>query len=254
MLPTNDDEIDLFELFEVLWDGKWFISAVIAVSISLGGGFILLKDETYESKVMYSIDTLPPFYDKHKILTDFRKKFYSFSDFEKWKQNNINSPLVFEDFSVTEVVDGFLLSKNEAERLAIISTDETGGSVVIIKSNQLPILDDFFKYATYINDILNKQYIVRAKEELKIIQALLNAQDLADITMIDTVISIERYIVSVEKGAEALSFQHPSKPKKISPKSALVLGLSVFLGGMIGAFFIVVRNAVKKRKNLLAKS
>ena len=34
--PLPDDEIDLFELFETLWKGKWLIVACIAVA-SLGG-------------------------------------------------------------------------------------------------------------------------------------------------------------------------------------------------------------------------
>lgn len=31
-----DDEIDLFELFAVLWDGKWFIGVFVAVALSIG--------------------------------------------------------------------------------------------------------------------------------------------------------------------------------------------------------------------------
>ena len=40
--PTShDDEIDLFELFETLWEGKWKIlgTAIIAAIISLGVSF-----------------------------------------------------------------------------------------------------------------------------------------------------------------------------------------------------------------------
>ena len=51
MSPTNYDEIDLFELLEVLWDGKWIISTFIAGSILVGSGYIFFKDKIYESKV-----------------------------------------------------------------------------------------------------------------------------------------------------------------------------------------------------------
>ena len=47
-LPTNDDEIDLFEFFETLWDGKWLISTFVAIAVLLGGGFLSLKDAVYE--------------------------------------------------------------------------------------------------------------------------------------------------------------------------------------------------------------
>ena len=38
-----DDEIDLFELFAVLWDGKWFIGVFVAVALSISGGVLLVK-------------------------------------------------------------------------------------------------------------------------------------------------------------------------------------------------------------------
>ena len=39
--PPYDDEIDLFELFQTLWDGKRLISAFVAVAVLLGLGFCL---------------------------------------------------------------------------------------------------------------------------------------------------------------------------------------------------------------------
>ena len=252
--PTYDDEIDLFEFFETLWDGKWLISAFAAIAVLLGGGFLLLKDAVYESKLMYSIDTLPPFYNGNKASTDFQNKFYSVSVFEEWKKNNGDTSLVFDDFSATEVVDGFVLSKNEDEQLATLASENKGGSFVLVKSNQLPILDDFFEYASHINELLKAEYVVRAKEELKIIDARFKDLGSAHSNILDTVLSIDRYIVTAEKGAKVLVIQRPTMPKKVSHKSSLILAMSLVLGGMVGVFFILVRNAITKRKEQLAKA
>jgi len=84
--PTYDDEIDLFEFFETLWDGKWLISAFVAIALLLGSGFLLLKDSVYESKLIYSVDTIPPFYEENEVSTNFQNKFYSVSVFEEWKK------------------------------------------------------------------------------------------------------------------------------------------------------------------------
>ena len=65
------DEIDLFEVFQTLWDGKWLISAFVAIAVLLGGAFLLSKDAVYESKLIYSVDTLPPFYEAKKGSKDF---------------------------------------------------------------------------------------------------------------------------------------------------------------------------------------
>ena len=254
MNQVQDDEIDLFELFQKLWDGKLLISAFVAIAVLLGGAFLWFKDAVYESTLVYSIDTIPPFYEANKASTDFQNKFYSVSVFEEWKQNNSNTSLVFEDFSETEVVDGFILSKDEGDRLATLASEKKGDSVVLVKSNQLPILDDFFEYATHINGLLKDEYVVRAKEELKIIDARFKDLGSTDSNIVNTVLSIDRYIATAEKGAEVLAIQRPTMPKKVSPKSSLILAMSIVLGGMVGVFFILVRNAITKRKEQLAKA
>ena len=246
--PTYDDELDLFELFQTLWDGKWLISAFVAIAVLLGGGFLLFKEAVYESKLIYSVGALPSFYTADKASTDFQNKFYSVSVFEEWKQKNTNTTLVFEDFSATEVVDGFVLSKNEDEQLATLASEKKSGGFVLVKSNQLPILNDVFDYATHINGLLKDEYVVRAKEELKIIDARFKDLGSADSNIVNTVLSIDRYIVTAEKGAKVLTIQHPTMPKKVSPKSSLILAMSVVLGGMVGVFFILIRNAITKRK------
>ena len=254
MSQTYNDEIDLFEFFETLWDGKWLISAFVAIALLLGGCFLLLKDAVYDSKLIYSVDTIPPFYGAGKASTDFQNKFYSVTVFEEWKENNSDTSLVFDDFSAKEVVDGIVLSKNEDEQLATLASEKKGGSFVLVKSNQLPILDDFFKYATHINGLLKDEYVVRAKEELKIIDARFKDLTSADSNIVNTVLSIDRYIVSAEKGAKVLAIQRPTMPKKVSPKVSLILALSAVLGGMVGVFFMLVRNAITKRREQLAKA
>ena len=71
MDQVHDDEIDLTELFQTLWDGKWLISTTVAIAVLLGGGFLLITDNEYESKLIYSVDTIPPFYAPGKVSNDF---------------------------------------------------------------------------------------------------------------------------------------------------------------------------------------
>ena len=253
MYQVQDDEIDVFKLFQTLWDGKWLISAFVAIAVLLGGGFLLTKDTVYESKVIYSVDSIPPFYDANKISTDFQKKFYSVSVFEEWKQNNNNTSLVFEDFSANEVVDGFILSKNEDRQLAKLVYKENV-SFLLIKSNQLPILDDFFKYAIHVNGLLKDEYVVRAKDELNIIETRFKDFSTANDAIISKILTVDRYIVSAGKGAGVLAIQRPTMPKQTSPKPSFILSLFVVLGGIVGVFFILIRNAITKRKERLVKA
>ena len=48
--PTyQDDEIDLVELLQTIWDGKWLVAAFAAVAVVLGGAFAFLKPAVFEA-------------------------------------------------------------------------------------------------------------------------------------------------------------------------------------------------------------
>ena len=46
--PTYDDEIDLFEFFETLWDGKWKIILTTFVAAIIGVVFSVVKPNSFE--------------------------------------------------------------------------------------------------------------------------------------------------------------------------------------------------------------
>ena len=66
-------------------------------------------------------------------------------------------------------------------------------------------------------------------------------------------LNAKRVIQSIDNGQSAITFGSVSVVKS-SPKVSLILALSVVLGGMIGVFFILVRNAITKRKEQLSKA
>ena len=86
MNQIQNDEINLFELFATLWGGKWIISTFLLIAVLIGSGFLFVKDSVYESRSVYSVDTIPPFYenatvltelayDNEKVMADFEKNF-----------------------------------------------------------------------------------------------------------------------------------------------------------------------------------
>ena len=40
---SNSGEISLFELFEILWDGKWWLAGFVALALVLAGIFLWYK-------------------------------------------------------------------------------------------------------------------------------------------------------------------------------------------------------------------
>jgi hypothetical protein len=276
MNQIQDDDFDLFELFQTLWDGKWLISAFVATAVLFGAGLIFVKEKEkekekvlYESKLFFSVDRLPPFHNDNHALTDFYKKFHSINVFENWKKRDGNVSITFEDFSTTQVIDGFVLSKDESQRLATLmlkKRNKRDVSFVLVKSNQLSVLDDFFKYAQYINELLRNEYVGRSNEKIANIKSLFKNPLLSenfcenlslDNGIVRSILSIDRYIDLADKEAKVFAIQRPTIPKRIETKHtkpSLILAFSFVFGVMIGVFFILVRNAIKKRKEQLAKA
>ena len=247
-----DDEIDLFELFETIWRGKWLISAFVAISVLLGGGFLFITTPIYESKLVFSVETTPPFYENEKAKSDFKAMFYSKSMFDVWKSENGKSELVYDDFDITEVINGFTFVKQGGNLLANI-VEEKSLSALVVKTNKLSLLDEFFKYENFVNNKLTSDYVLRAKDELKIIETRFQNLQSSDISIVNNVLNIDRYIVSVERGSKVMTLNSPTFPKKISPKIKLTLAMLIVLGGMIGIVFVLVNNSIRKRKESASK-
>lgn len=253
----EDNEIDLFEVFEILWDGRWLIGGFVALSLIVAISSLFIVKAEYSSRLIYFSDTLPPFYGSGKALSDFRKKFYDKATFNLWLSNNPETTIQYEEFSNTEIVEGFILSKNEENRLALFDSEKNKKrsiSFVLVKSNELSQLNDFYSYAQYINTLLSEQYIQRSKHESVLIENKFKEFPSAANSIINNLLVIDRYIDSASRGARILYIARPTMPEKISPKPALILVVSVILGGIIGVFYVLVRNAVRKRKEQLANT
>ena len=160
---------------------------------------------------------------------------------------------MFEDFSATEVIDGFVFSRSEDAQLATLTSGKHHDSFVLVKTNQLRILMDFFKYTNYINEELKNDYVFRGKDELKSLDLRLRDLTSNDNNTFESNLLIDRFIVSVEKGANVLRIKNPTIPEKVSPNSLVTLVISVVLGGMMGVFFTLARSSIRKREEQLDK-
>ena len=248
--PKYDDEIDLIEFFETLWVNKVIISGFVSLAVLFGVVFLLVNDDLYESNINYSIDTIPPFYSQNQVLNDFKNKFYSQKVFSDWKKDSDTS-LVFENLSETKIIDGYVISKSEDELFVKFDSKKEDNSYLVVKSNQLSILNEFFEYAEHINETLKKDYVVRANRDLEIIKDITTNSRIIDSEILPNIrdmISIYRFITSIKNGENLIKINRPNNPVKVSPKSTTILTISFLLGGMGGVFFVYARNLIKKRK------
>ena len=167
MNKVQDDDLDLFRVFETLRDGKNLIFLFITLAVLSGAAYIFFSTPVYESKIKIGINTTSSFYNLKTAPKDFKKKFYSESVFKEWKKENPTS-ISFEDFSIVREIDGYPMKNTK--RLATFERKKKTPSYISINSLELSVLNDFYKYSNYINNSMIEDYTIKAKQELKLIE------------------------------------------------------------------------------------
>lgn len=220
--PTYDDEIDLFEFFETLWDGKWIISAFVALATLIGFGYSQVAQPKYDVSVPYT------------------SSIYS--------------------VSAQQICDGdgnIRCMESEAVKrfLSLLGNSWSKGKKSSTLSFSTPAPLEQNQYDVQIqqaNTALTNEVYLEATTELALIQTELTDALLGTERVATNMLNAKRIIQSIDSGQSVISFGSVSVVKS-SPKVSVILVLSVVLGGLVGVFFILGRNAITKRKEQLVK-
>ena len=252
--PSQADEISLFELCEILWEGKWWLAGFVALALFSAGVFLLYKDSVHESRLFYTVQKLPYFMDDHEAYTDFKQMLFNETTFNDWKKTNPEITMPFAYINLTEMLEGFIITKEEHEQLVTLGRDKNhlkgDRAFVLVKSVKpdiLPIAGHLYLFMQHINTRLTARYLQAAKDALVIIEARFKDYSAINDSVVNNTLAIDRYIKSVEKGAEALTIDRPERPRE-AVSSAMVLVLAVIAGGIIGIFYVFLRNAIGRHK------
>ena len=251
-----NDDLNLFDLFSILYKGKWLI--IIFVLVSLFSCFIYYssKDHAYESKLKYEIINAPPFLDKKVIFNDLKSYFFSKTMFEKWKNNyNKKTFLKYEDFVNTKSLNGFIFQKKETDLIVSFSYKKISG-FMIIKSQNLNLINNFFDYLSFINKTLTLEYISKVEDELSITKNFIKEfssngfNNQTQINSLQNLMILNNYLSKAKKGSSVLTIQHPTIPKRISPPSLSLLFSIFFVFGIIaGSFLALILESFRKYKH-----
>ena len=221
MIQVQDDEIDLFELFQTLWDGKWLISAFVVLATLIGFGYSQVAQPKYDVSVPYT------------------SSIYSVGA-QQICGGNIGC-------MESEAVKGFLSLLGNSWSKEKKSSTLSFSTSAPLEQNQYDV------QIQQANTALTNEVYLEAKTELAFIQTELTDALLGTERVATNMLNAKRIIQSIDSGQSVISFGSVSVVKS-SPKVPLILALSVVLGGMVGVFFILVRNAITKRKEQLAKA
>ena len=245
------EEVDLFEVFAILWGGKRLISGFMVAALLTGAALLQNQSPQYLSKLNYTLDNAPPFFTQRALQKDFEEAFFSPDVFESWKADRQTS-FAFEDISRTQNIEGVLLAKTKGQLLNTFEKGKNGATFIAVKTNDLSIVNDVHAYADYINETLKDRYIQRVTLERDNIEARYGRIAFSDDKLIENLIYIDRYISTAEQGDKPFTVNRPTMPVKTSPNSKIILVLSLVLGSLTGVLFVFLRNAIQNRQGKIA--
>jgi len=125
--PTYDDEIDLFQLFKTLWDGKWKIISTTFVAAVIGVVSSVVKPNSFEVSTPFQI-AKPSVFLPYTTLNSLLKEKGLYFDKEinesgyKFDRESVFDAVVFEFNDYEEMVD--VLSENEFVKQSIKGLDD----------------------------------------------------------------------------------------------------------------------------------
>ncbi len=253
---SYNDEIDIFDLLNRLYKGKWVISLFVLISILSGLSYYFIKDHVYQSKLYYEITNPPPFVQSKIIHNDLNNYFFSEKMFNKWKNIYTKKTSInYEEFLNTEILNGFVFQKRK-DQLFIEFIQIDGLHAISIKSKNLSMINDFFNYLNYINRNLMTKYISKVEEELTITKNFIRGfssndfSNQSQINSLQKLMDLNSYLNNAKEEYTVLTIKRPTVPIRTSPpRLSILMSVSLVLGLIIGSFYVLILQSFRQHKD-----
>lgn len=213
MSKILEDDIDLIELFQTIWDGKWVISGVVALGILLGLGYA----QTIQSKYIVSV----PFVVEVPSLENKRKC-------------GANANCIEEETAKKFVS---LLGDNWSLQ----------GSTMILKTKNLSGLAEYENKLERANSLLAKEIQEDAANKLALIKNEFSDTLLGTETVASNMLDAMYVINSIGTRKGVVRFGTVSI-KNTAVKTHIIMIVSTVLGVMVGVVFVLVSKVTRNRK------
>lgn len=245
--PINGDEIDLFDLIEVVWHGKAILVGFLAVALAVGGLFTSVKESQYVTSARYYVGLLPPFVEPEEIQSFISETLYDADTFARWKKGRPGTSLNLDLIDQKRMIDGVSFGTPMEGRFVSLSDTH-----IKIKSNDHELIFDVLDYFEFVSLVLSERYVSEAERERSRFEKLvkqvstLSARD--SLSNLKEFADIERYLDKASEGAQTIRVTRPLPPQTIGISTRLILAISLIIGGTSGVIFLLIRQSYRARK------
>jgi uncharacterized protein involved in exopolysaccharide biosynthesis len=272
-----DDEIDLWELWDILWSEKWWI---IGASLLFGAGgatYSLLQTPVFEAKVVLSPAQQTQGSGASSLLAQFAPiaGIAGISASPQFGVATLQSVQFAEEFiikndllpTLLEGVEGAEDQKPDIrdgvrifqQQVAKIASDVKTGLVTITVSWKDPNMAAAWanELARAANDTIRDRALATAERNLAYLKAELPTTTSVTVQeSIGRLLDQEMQTVMLAKGNPEYAFKviDPAKVPKTrsSPNRTQITLVSLIAGGLLGVLFVFVQRAVRSRRQALS--
>ena len=217
---SADDEIDLFELVETIWKGKWIIVAVVCCALLLAGVFVTIRPTVYEVKIPFNIN---------------------FSSVEAYQVCGDN-PDCLNSSSLSYVMSAADIG---------LSTERNQNTFVFSGKDD-HLLKSVTSQLNQAIEMATARVVDEAKNEIITIQSSLPSQLLTTEIVATNYLNSLRIVQTTEdESLKIMSIRNGTQTVK-SPKISMTFALASVAGLMLGMMIVLVRQAVINRRKVVA--
>ena len=258
--PKKDDDIDLFELSEALWAGKWIVIAFLGISLVSGFTFSLYKknslpDPHFAVLAPYSVNLFRPLYSQN-----CRERFGFapvIDNLTPIGEDNIDCvgqrmSADLENLAQSQWSKNRLIEqewKTAGLKLNTLKPD-CPGKFCLEMITRSPLDPEIYnEQLQNYNEVLTESISKEVKKELSY-QFKHDANSvLASEAYAENVIKLRRLLNGIEKGQMAMNFSGTNVVEVFPPdRFNIIMMSSFFLGGFLGCALVLIRGTISSRR------
>ena len=252
-----DDEIDLFEVVEILWQSKWIIIAAVFTALIAAYLYLMNKEVVYEYNLPYSYITEP----NAQLFNHFlAKSDANFSLNTKTKTLSLTS--TNPNYEAVISSEAAIIRNNLTEQASRSLTKEAELTIKWMKYKSQSLINEAELTIKLIEkgiptEILDSETAAERYFEAKsVLQNTTEGTENIPVQILNSVEDAKRYfeakkiLQNITDSEISIEFQPIYKSVKTT-KTSLILALSIIGGGMMGLFFVFMLRmiaAYKKRQ------
>ena len=240
------EEVDVIEVLITLWRDKLTVFMMMVVGIGVGLLVSFFNPQQHQAVIGVKIFKMPVDYQQSDIMLDFAREFSNRQNFEAWRTRSGDGQFVFSDISAAKLINQAAILQPTTARLAYVDIEN---QQVVVRSNDLAILQAVVQYAEYISNLLVTRYMDETRQSIAFIEEKLTDEMEQSDLLIARLLKDRSYLRSMQMSTKAITISYPTMPKLTSESHVFVMTIAACLGLFIGVSFVLLRHAIVRRLN-----